>query len=133
MIVDLAQQVLNGRPVDLSMGWFNTIWQGDANAMILQSMEHASVPPLLLNLTGPEKLNVRETCGRLAKKLGKPAAFSQGEKPTALLSDARRAFELFGKPRVAAEELIERVADWIQRDGFTLGKPTHFESRDGKF
>jgi len=25
------------------------------------------------------------------------------------------------------------IADWIEREGEKLGKPTHFEIRDGKF
>jgi hypothetical protein len=55
------------------------------------------------------------------------------EASTALLSDARRATHLFGQPRVSAEKLISWVADWVVRGGASLGKPTHFESRDGRF
>jgi len=29
--------------------------------------------------------------------------------------------------------MIEMVADWIGLGGATLNKPTHFETRDGKF
>ena len=52
---------------------------------------------------------------------------------TALLSNPRRALERFGRPRVDAEQLLQWVADWAMRDGPTLNKPTHFESREGKF
>ena len=38
-----------------------------------------------------------------------------------------------GQPRVNAEQLIEWVADWVKRGGQNLGKPTHFEVRDGKY
>jgi hypothetical protein len=40
---------------------------------------------------------------------------------------------LFGYPRVTAKQLITWIADWTMRGGATINKPTHFESRDGKF
>jgi nucleoside-diphosphate-sugar epimerase len=133
VLVDLALKVRRGEPVDLGMGWFNVIWQGDANAMALASLRHVSAPPQVLNVTGPERLRVRDVCERLGALLGKPPVFAGTEADTALLSDATLAFELFGRPSVRAEQLIEWVADWIQRDLPLLNKPTHFESRDGRF
>jgi hypothetical protein len=59
--------------------------------------------------------------------------FTGSEAGDALLSDASRANALFGKPRVGAGQMIGWVADWIMRDGETLGKATKFEVRDGKF
>ena len=35
VLVDLAQKVMAGQPIDLAMGYFNAIWQGDNNAMTL--------------------------------------------------------------------------------------------------
>ena len=29
--------------------------------------------------------------------------------------------------------MIDWVADWVARGGASLGKPTHFETRDGKY
>jgi nucleoside-diphosphate-sugar epimerase len=133
VLVDLALKVRRGEPVDLGMGWFNVIWQGDANAMALASLRHVSAPPQVLNVTRPERLRVRDVCERLGALLGKAPVFTGTEAETALLSDATRAFELFGRPSVRAEQLIEWVADWIQRDMPLLNKPTHFESRDGRF
>jgi nucleoside-diphosphate-sugar epimerase len=133
VLVDLAQKILAGVPVDLGMGWFNTIWQGDANAMTLRCLEHVASPPLVLNLTGLELLNVRECCEQLGRLLGRKPVFAGTESSTALLSSARRAIELFGPPRVSADRLIEWVARWLLRGGQTLNKPTHFEARDGRF
>ena len=45
IMVDIAQQVMAGRPIDLAMGYFNAIWQGDSNAMTLRALDHAAVPP----------------------------------------------------------------------------------------
>jgi nucleoside-diphosphate-sugar epimerase len=133
VLVDLAQKVLAGAPVDLAMSWFNTIWQGDANAMTLCCFDHAASPPLTLNLTGPELLNVRATCEQFGELLGREPVFASQESPTALLSNAQRAFSLFGHPRVSAAQLITWVADWLRRGAPTLNRPTHFESRNGKF
>jgi hypothetical protein len=115
------------------MSWFNTIWQGDANAMTLRCLDHVASPPLVLNLTGPELLNVRECCEKLGRLLGRKPAFVGAQSPTALLSNARLALGLFGPPRVPADQLIEWVAAWVRQGGQTLNKPTHFEARDGRF
>jgi nucleoside-diphosphate-sugar epimerase len=133
VLVDLAQKVLSGAPVDLGMGWFNTIWQGDANAMTLRCFDHSASPPLLLNLTGPESLGVRQTCERFGELFGRTPVFVGAAAPTALLSNASRAFRLVGSPSVSADQLIAWVADWLLRGGPTLGKPTHFDTRDGKY
>jgi NAD dependent epimerase/dehydratase family len=133
VLVDLAQKVLAGAPVDRGMGWFNTIWQGDANAMTLRCFDHVASPPLPLNLTGPELLNVRETCEQLGKLLDRKPLFVGTESPTALLSNARRAFDLVGRPSVSADQLMVWVAHWLLRGGPTLNRPTHFEARNGRF
>src|SRR4030095_15436547 len=44
VLVDLAKRVRDGMTIDLAMGHFNTIWQGDANAMILQAFDYTSCP-----------------------------------------------------------------------------------------
>lgn len=133
VLVDLAQKILAGIPVDQGTSWFNTIWQGDANAQTLRCFDHVASPARLLNVTGTEQLNVRETCERLADLLGRKPAFVGVESPTALLSNATQAVQLFGPARVSADELVRMVADWLRRGGVTLNKPTHFEARDGKF
>jgi dTDP-4-dehydrorhamnose reductase len=133
VLVDLARQVWAGEPVDLTTGHFNTIWQGDANAQTLRAFDHVGTPPWIVNVTGPEVLSVRAVCERFGQVMNKPVCFAGSESDTALLSNATRAVELFGIPRVGAERLIEWVADWVMRGGRHLGKPTHFESRSGRF
>jgi nucleoside-diphosphate-sugar epimerase len=133
VLVDLARKIFDGEPIDLGMGWFNVLWQADANAMALQCFAHVSSPPFVINMTGSEKLSVRQTCETLAEKMGKKVSFVGEEKPTALLNNAQNSFQLFGEPRVKADELIEWISQWTKDGGATLGKPTHFESRDGKF
>jgi nucleoside-diphosphate-sugar epimerase len=133
VLVDLAWQIWRGEPINLAMGYFNTIWQRDANAMTLCALCHAASPPWIVNVTGPERLSVRETCERLAAKLERPVSFVGWEAEAALLSNAARCIETFGPSSVNATELIDLVAAWIKSGGRQLGKPTHFESRDGRF
>jgi nucleoside-diphosphate-sugar epimerase len=133
VLVDLAGRVSRREPVDLTMGYFNVIWQADANAMALATLAHASSPPCVVNLAGPEELSVRETCIEFARRLGVDASFTGGEADDAVLSNGARGWALVGKPRVDAARLMAWTADWIQRGGERLGKPTHFESRTGRF
>ena len=133
VLVDLALQIMSDKPVDLSMGWFNIIWQADACAMALQCFDRTASPPGLINVTGPEVLSVRDASEKLARRMHRPVSFTGVEASTALLSNAQAAFRFFGRPRVSADELITWVADWVANGGATLGKPTHFESREGKF
>jgi nucleoside-diphosphate-sugar epimerase len=133
VLVDLARKVQAGEPIDLAMGHFNAIWQGDANAMTLRAFDHCAVPPRAFNVTGPEVLSVRQACGRFAERFGVAPHFVGTEADTALLSNAAAGIAALGPPRVSSEALIDRVADWLLRGGRLLAKPTHFEARDGKF
>lgn len=133
VLVDLAQQVLAEQPIDLGMGYFNTIWQGDANAMTLCAFDHLRLPANIINMTGPELLSVREVCERFGKLLRRKVAFLGSEGPSALLSNVQSGIAQLGALRVSAEQLIEWVAKWVQDGGRLLGKPTHFESREGRF
>jgi len=133
VLVDIARQVQAGRPVSLSMGWFNVIWQQDANAMVLQSLSQAAVPARILNLTGPKTLRVKDVAEQLGKLLGRDVTFEGRESGSALLNNSSEAYKLFGPPTVGADRLLGWIADWVMHGGADLGKPTHFESRDGRF
>ncbi|MBI5799834.1 MAG: NAD(P)-dependent oxidoreductase [Verrucomicrobia bacterium] len=133
VLVDLARKIWAGQPVDLGMGWFNCLWQGDANAHTLQTLALTATPPFVLNLTGPELLRVRDVAGELARRMSRPVTFTGAESSSALLNNAARCLGRFGPPRVSAQELLGWVAEWVMRGGPDLGKPTHFESRDGRF
>ncbi len=133
VLLELARTVAQGEPVDLRMGAVNVIWQGDVNAWTLRMLEHCSAPPFVLNLAGPETASVRWIAERFGELLGVPATFVGAEEPTALLSNAAKAHQLFGYPQVALGTLLEWTADWVQADGATHGKATHFQQRDGRF
>lgn len=130
---DLADRISARRPVDLTMGWVNVIWQRDANAVALRCLSGATSPPLVLNVTGPGTLRVRDLALRIGARLGIEPVFQGLEADTALLSDASRCRALFGPPTVDPFTLCDRVADWVRGGGPSLGKPTHFDEREGAF
>jgi nucleoside-diphosphate-sugar epimerase len=133
VLVDLAQKVLSGQEIDLSMGYVNVIWQGDANNYIARSIALASSPASFLNVAGPEILSVRKLAERTARLAGAKARFTGTEQSTALLSDSSRCLELFGQPNVSLDRMLSRVVDWVRRGKKTLNKPTKYQVRDGKF
>ncbi|MDP4221964.1 MAG: NAD-dependent epimerase/dehydratase family protein [Bacteroidota bacterium] len=133
VLTDIGVRVKNKLPVDLSMGYFNVIWQGDMNDFVLRSLEHTKCPAKILNLTGPETLSVRKVALDFGKHFGVTPEFVNTESETALLSDAAKAFSLFGKPKVPASQVIEWLAEWLKDGGRLLEKPTHFETRNGKY
>jgi nucleoside-diphosphate-sugar epimerase len=130
---DIAQHVLAGDLIDLNTGSFNAIWQGDANRVILQSFRICASPARILNLTGPETISVRWVAEQFGQKFGREPVFSGSEGSDALLSNAAECQCLFGYPRVSVLQMIEWTAQWVQQGGRSLAKPTHFETRDGKF
>jgi nucleoside-diphosphate-sugar epimerase len=133
VLVDLAQSVLAGEPIDLSMGNVNVIWQADANAMALAAFDHVSSPPFVLNVAGPETLSVRRTCEELGRLLEREPVFTGVEASDALLNNGQLGHRLFGYPRVCIGQMVRWVAEWVRSGGESLGKPTHFEARDGRF
>lgn len=133
VLLDVAQKVARGVPVDVTMGFANVIWQGDANARAIQCLEHAASPPLALNVTGLERVSIRSLAQRFGELLGRPPVITGTEAPTAWVWDAMRSYELFGPPTVSLEEMIEATARWVGQGGATLGRPTHFETTDGRF
>ncbi len=130
---DIARKVLREEPIDLSMGYVNVIWQGDANEYALRSLLHCQSPSAILNITGPEKLELEMLADNFAERLGKTPNFTGKPMATALLSDARKAHDLFGPPSVNAEQMIDWTVQWIKNEGTELNKPTHFQTRDGQF
>lgn len=133
VLVDIAQKVWNGEPVDVSMGFVNVIWQADANAMALASLKDVSSPPFVLNVAGPEIVRVRDIAEQFGKIFNRPAKITGVEKTDALLSNGNLGYNLYGEPSVNTRQMITWIADWVTQGGETIGKPTHFETRDGKY
>jgi nucleoside-diphosphate-sugar epimerase len=133
VLLDVAQKVASGEPVDVTMGAANVIWQADANARAIQSLTRTASPPVALNVTGLERISIRDLAQRFGALLGREPRITGAEGKTAWVFDASRSYEWFGPPEVSIDAMVEATAHWVRRGGATLGKPTHFEARDGKF
>lgn len=133
VLVDIAAKVWANEPVDVTTGWFNCIWQGDACAQAIQCLEHVGTPPTILNVTGAEKISVRVMAQEFGRRFGREPRLVGTEAPTAWLSDASKARRLFGPPSVSIDRMVALVAEHVQGGGALLGRPTHFEVRSGKF
>jgi nucleoside-diphosphate-sugar epimerase len=133
VLLEVAKAVASQNPIDLSMGFVNVIWQGDANEYAIRSLLHCESPAKILNVTGPEIIAVQWLAEEFGKLLGKTPIFENGPNKTALLSNSAQAYTLFGNPSISLEEMIRWTAHWIKIEGEQLGKPTHFQERKGDF
>ncbi len=133
VLLDVAQKVAQGLPVDVTMGFANVIWQGDANARAIQCLAYTASPPVALNVTGQERVSIRSLAQRFGELLDCAPVITGTESLTAWIWDATRSYEWFGPPGVSLDEMIEATAQWVRQGGATIGKPTHFEVQDGRF
>ncbi len=133
VLLDIAQKVWAGERIDAAANRLIWMWLGDANDMILRMLALDDHPPVALNLTCPESLSIRETAQRFARLLGKPAHVTGTESEHAMIANPARACALLGNPPMPLDTLLRWVAHWVGKDGRTLGRPTYFEVRDGKY
>ena len=130
---DIASKVLQGQPIDVSLGHVNFIWQGDASAQALRCLAHCDTPTSPINVSGPEIFAVRDLAAKFGQRFGRAPVIIGKEEPTAWLTDTSQAVKLFGMPIVDNEQLISWTADWVSRSMPNLGKPTKYEVRDGRY
>jgi hypothetical protein len=130
---DIASKVLQGKPIDVSLGHVNFIWQGDAAAQALRCLAHCDAPTSPINVSGHEILAVRDLAARFGMLFDRAPAIIGKEEPTAWLTNTSQAVKLFGLPIVSTDQLISWTADWVSRSMPSLGKPTKYEVRDGRY
>ncbi|MDD5676829.1 MAG: NAD-dependent epimerase/dehydratase family protein [Kiritimatiellae bacterium] len=133
VLQNIAEKVWRNEPVDVTNGYFNCIWQQEANAHALQCLAHAASPPWIVNATGPEILSVRKIATRLGELLERKVMITGQEAPTAWIANTGKAQRVFGPLAVGVEQMLLWTAHWVKQGGVSLNKPTHFEVRDGKF
>lgn len=133
ILVDVTRKILRDEPIDVTMGFVNVIWQGDANNYIAQSLSLAGSPPAILNVAGPEVMHVRDLAAQIGERVGKKPQFASQEASTALLSDSSFCTERFGPPAMSLAEMISEIVDWVAAGKTVLNKPTKYDVRDGKF
>ncbi len=130
---DVGRKVRDGEEIDLEMGHVNVIWQGDANAIALRCLAHATAPTTPINVTGPETIEVRWLAQEFGRLLGKKPRLVGTPAPTGWLSNSGQMVKEFGAPAVPLARMIEWTADWLAHDRATFNKPTHYEVRDGRY
>jgi hypothetical protein len=101
--------------------------------MVLRALPLASSPPSVWNLCRPEVFSVRDVATRLGQLLNRAVKFIGAEAPTALLGNSSRLCDRLGRPAVRIDQMLQWIAGWVRRGGRNLGRPTHFEVRDGKY
>jgi nucleoside-diphosphate-sugar epimerase len=130
---DIATKVLQGKPIDVSLGHVNFIWQGDASSQALRCLAHCDTPTSPINVSGPEILAVRDLAAKFGELLDRKPVIVGKEEPTAWLTNTSQAVKLFGLPIVDTAQLTTWTADWVARSMPSLGKPTKYEVRDGRY
>ena len=130
---DIATRIMQDEPIDVSLGHVNFIWQGDAASQALRCLALCETPTSPINVSGDKILAVRDLAAKLGQRLNREPILVGTEQPTAWLTDTALASRLFGLPIVDTERLIAWTADWVDRSMPSLGKPTRYEVRDGRY
>jgi dTDP-4-dehydrorhamnose reductase len=133
VLVDIAQKVYAGEPIDVTNGHLNCIWQGDANDMIIRSLALVGAPARPLNLTYPQVFSVRSWAREIGALMDKQPVLIGEEANSAYLNNPEFICERLGIPLTPISTVLRWTARWIENNGRLLNKPTHFEVRDGKY
>ena len=133
VLYDVASRVRAGQAINLATGHVNVVWQGDANSMVLRALGHCTTPSSPLNVSGPETVSIRWLAQEFGRRLGKAPVLHGSEATDGWLINTARAMRLFGYPSVPLGCLVDWTADWVARGLPSLGKDTHYDTRDGTF
>lgn len=133
VLADIARKIHAGAEISLESGFFNCIWQRDANDMVLRALCLAASPPAVFNLCRDEIFSLRDVAARFGELLEREPRFTGEEAGTALLGNAGKLTQVLGHPPRNLESMLRDIAAWVRSGGRSLNKPTHFEVRDGKY
>ena len=135
VLVDLARKFCAGEPIDLAMGYFNVIWQGDANAMALVALDHAAVAavrPQRRRAGGTQRARRVSRSSRALMDTSRRRSPGT-EAGDALLSNGRVAGALRPPARGCVAQLIELDRRLGHHAAARARQADAFRVRDGKF
>src|ERR1700739_3432397 len=113
VLYDIESKGWLTKPIDVSLGHVNFIWQGDASAQALRCLAHCETPTSPINVSGHQILAVRDLAAQFGKLFGKTPVIVGKEEPTAWLTNTSQAVKLFGLPIVDTGQLVTWTADWV--------------------
>lgn len=130
---DIARSIAAGEAVDNTVGFFNCIWQGDANSNALRALELCESPCAVLNITGPETASVETAAKVMGRIMNKEVTFKGIPGEIGYLNNSGKMCQLLGYPQISLAQMVQWQAQWLANGGISIGKPTHFEVNNGKF
>lgn len=134
VLFDIARNIIEEVPINLEIGYFNCIWQGDVCEYAIRSLLHCSNPPCLLNVTGPESISIRWAAEKMGSLLGRKPVFTGNSLPDkSLFSNTAKLTDMLGYPHIPLTKMMRLVAEWVSSGGSYINAPTHFEATDGKY
>jgi hypothetical protein len=101
--------------------------------MVLRALAHCRVPTSPINVSGPDITSVRWLAHAFGERFGKTPLLTGTESLDGWVTNTAQAMRLFGYPSVPLARMVDWQADWISRGLPSLGKDTHFDTRDGTF
>ena len=128
---DIARQIRDGEPIDLTTSYANVIWLDDLMDAMIASWKVAAVPARILNMTGTETVSIRAIAERLGELIGIEPKFTGEPKGTSLLGKADEMARLLGEPKTSLDEGLRRVAHSVMARQHPLDHPTQWEKRTG--
>lgn len=127
---DIARQIRDGEPIDISTQYVNVIWLADILDLMIESMRLCAVPCEVLNMTGVQKVSVVEIATKLGQFMGIEPKFTGTPKGTNLLGKADKMARLLWTPPTSLDEGLELVARSVMAHEYSLDHPTEWEKRD---
>lgn len=111
----LAGQIQRGEEIRFEEPYRNVIWQEDLVNYTIRSVTHCSTEPPVINLCGPEKVNLAQLAQYLGEQLKcEPNLAAPPLEALSLLGRCDKMQQFFGAPRVSLEEGVRRVVHRIQ-------------------
>ncbi len=108
----LTRKIENEELVEFEEKHRNVIWQEDLVRCTIEAAHHCRVSPDIINICGPEKVELRKLAMTIGTQLGKRVRF--GRTPhyeKSLLGKSNKMMGLFGPPKVGLDEGVRRVTE----------------------